>query len=82
MAEPEDRPAESSWATRVLSPVAEDAPLSGPDDHPFGAKIVEAERILFDHHPDATLFRYPYVYGPRQIAPREWSLVRRVLDGR
>jgi nucleoside-diphosphate-sugar epimerase len=66
----------------MLSPVAEDAPLSGPDDHPFGAKIVEAERILFDHHPTATLFRYPYVYGPRQIAPREWSLVRRVLDGR
>ena len=66
----------------MLSPVPENAPLSETGDHQFGAKIVAAERVLFDHHPDATLFRYPYVYGPRQIAPREWSLVRRVLDGR
>lgn len=66
----------------MFSPVRETARLAGEGDHPFGAKIVEAERSLFAHHPDATLFRYPYVYGPRQIAPREWSLVRRVLDGR
>lgn len=70
------------WPVGQLSPVPETAPLCGPDDHPFGGKIVAAERALFDHHPDATLFRYPYVYGPRQIAPREWSLVRRVRDGR
>ena len=30
----------------------------------------------------ATLLRYPLVYGPRQLAPREWSLIRRFLDGR
>src|SRR4029079_11319020 len=24
----------------------------------------------------------PTVYGPRQLAPREWSVVRRILDGR
>ena len=28
------------------------------------------------------MFRYPYVYGPYQLVPREWSVVRRVLDGR
>ena len=26
--------------------------------------------------------RYPYAYGPYQLVPREWSVVRRVLDGR
>lgn len=73
---------DDNFPVGMLSPVDEGAPLSRPGDHPFGVKIVEAERVLFDNHPDATLFRYPYVYGPRQIAPREWSLVRRVLDGR
>jgi nucleoside-diphosphate-sugar epimerase len=73
---------EDVWPVGQLSPVPESAPLCGAGDHPFGGKIVAAERALFEHHPDATLFRYPYVYGPRQIAPREWSLVRRVLDGR
>ncbi|MCB2048250.1 MAG: NAD-dependent epimerase/dehydratase family protein [Novosphingobium sp.] len=70
------------WPLGQLTPVPETAPLCGPGDHPFGGKIVAAENALFERHPDATLFRYPYVYGPRQIAPREWSLVRRVLDGR
>ena len=37
---------------------------------------------MFEAHPDATHFRYPYVYGPRQLVPREWCIVRRVLDGR
>ena len=71
-----------TYPTGNLAPVPESAPLSTTGDHQFGVKIVEAEQALFDRHPDATLFRYPYVYGPRQIAPREWSLVRRVLDGR
>jgi nucleoside-diphosphate-sugar epimerase len=73
---------DDNFPVGMLSPVDESAPLSEAGDHPFGVKIVEAERVLFDCHPEATLFRYPYVYGPRQIAPREWSLVRRVLDGR
>ena len=28
------------------------------------------------------MFRYPYVYGPYQLVPREWSIIRRILDGR
>jgi nucleoside-diphosphate-sugar epimerase len=70
------------WPRGQLAPVPETAPLCAEGDHRFGVKIVEAEQALFDHHPDGTLFRYPYVYGPRQIAPREWSIVRRVRDGR
>ncbi|MEV0180569.1 hypothetical protein AB0I54_14915 [Streptomyces sp. NPDC050625] len=30
----------------------------------------------------ASVFRYPSIYGPRQVYPREWSVVRGVLDGR
>jgi nucleoside-diphosphate-sugar epimerase len=45
-------------------------------------KIAESEQLVFDHHPDATHFRYPYIYGPNQILPREWTLVKRALDGR
>ena len=33
-------------------------------------------------HRDSTIFRYPYVYGPYQLVPREWCVVRRLLDGR
>jgi nucleoside-diphosphate-sugar epimerase len=74
-------PAENFPAGLML-PVREDAPLAGPDDHNFERQVAQAEAAMFAAHPDATLFRYPYVYGPRQVTPREWSLVRRVLDGR
>jgi nucleoside-diphosphate-sugar epimerase len=30
----------------------------------------------------ATYIGYPILYGPRQPASREWSIVRRILDGR
>ncbi len=30
----------------------------------------------------ATILRFPMIYGPRQVAPREWSILRRILDGR
>jgi len=64
-------------------PVREDATtVSSPDDDEKGYRIVRTESTVFEHHPRATHFRYPYVYGPHQLAPREWSIVRRVLDGR
>lgn len=31
---------------------------------------------------NVTHFRYPLVYGPNNICPAEWSLVKRFLDGR
>jgi nucleoside-diphosphate-sugar epimerase len=64
-------------------PVAEDAPtVEVPEDDEKGYRIVRTERAVFAAHPDATHFRYPYVYGPYQLTPREWIVVRRVLDGR
>jgi len=64
-------------------PTAESAPLveaAGEDEK--GYRIVRTERLVFDLHPEATHFRYPYVYGPHQLVPREWCVVRRILDGR
>jgi len=67
----------------VPVPVTEDAPeVTAPGEDEKGYRIVRTERAVFEHHPNAVHFRYPYVYGPYQLAPREWSIVRRVLDGR
>ncbi len=64
-------------------PTGEEAPLAlDGDDGPRPRKIAESEQVVFDLHPDATHFRYPYIYGPNQVLPREWSLVKRALDGR
>lgn len=65
------------------APLGEDAPLvDDPAQDEKGWRIVRTEEAVFRHHPRATHFRYPFVYGPYQPAPREWMIVRRVLDGR
>lgn len=67
----------------MASPIAEDAALVADEtEHRFSWLIGETERAVFEHHPNAAHFRYPYVYGPRQLIPREWSVVRRLRDGR
>lgn len=63
-------------------PTREDAPLATEDDDGKSYRIGRTEELLFESHPTATHFRYPYVYGPRQLAPREWCVVKRILDGR
>lgn len=66
-------------------------PIPTPEDSPLltieaedgkGWRVVKSEEAVFEHHPSATHFRYPHLYGPYQLAPREWSIVRRILDGR
>jgi nucleoside-diphosphate-sugar epimerase len=67
----------------VTAPVREDAPVADDEaEERFGMLIAQTEDVVFANHPTATVFRYPYVYGPYQLVPREWSIVRRVLDGR
>jgi nucleoside-diphosphate-sugar epimerase len=48
--------------------------------------VLEAERSIFEqgraHGVPVTSVRYPQIYGPRNIVPWEWAVVRRVLDGR
>jgi nucleoside-diphosphate-sugar epimerase len=64
-------------------PVKEDAELvEDPAIDEKGYRIVRTEQAVFAAHPNAAHFRYPYVYGPHQVVPREWSIVRRILDGR
>ncbi|MBI2853859.1 MAG: NAD-dependent epimerase/dehydratase family protein [Chloroflexi bacterium] len=41
--------------------------------------IMEAHR---QGHYSVTYLRYPRVYGPRQMTPAEWPILRRILDGR
>jgi nucleoside-diphosphate-sugar epimerase len=64
-------------------PVREDdALVDDPAVDEKGYRIVRTEEAVFAAHPGAAHFRYPYLYGPHQPAPREWSVVRRILDGR
>ncbi len=64
-------------------PIFEDHEQVGAmEEDSKGFRIVRTEQALFDTIPDATHFRYPYVYGKYQLVPREWLLVRRFLEGR
>jgi len=65
-------------------PASEDSTplLFAEEEDTKGWRVVKTEEAVFAHHPQATHFRYPHLYGPYQIAPREWSIVRRILDGR
>ena len=66
----------------MLVPVRETAERAVDDANVKVARIVQTEDTFFSHHPNGTLFRYPLIYGPGQINPREWLIVRRILDGR
>ncbi|HEX7096015.1 MAG TPA: hypothetical protein VF183_09025 [Acidimicrobiales bacterium] len=67
----------------VPVPIGEDGEtVREPHEDEKGYRVARTEEIVFEHHPDAAHFRYPYAYGPYQVVPREWSIVRRVLDGR
>jgi nucleoside-diphosphate-sugar epimerase len=54
--------------------------------HKIVQRVQETEEFLRESHAaekfNLTHFRYPNLYGPRQLAPREWSIIRRLLDGR
>src|SRR5262249_39770701 len=64
-------------------PTSEDAPLVPIEtEDPKGWRVAQTEQAVFEYHPEAVHFRYPYLYGPYQIAPREWCVVRRIIDGR
>ena len=66
-------------------------PEDGPRcDDPAGPKFnhlmwVTEEAVMQAHREgdyNATYFRYPILYGPSSPANPEWSIVRRILDGR
>jgi nucleoside-diphosphate-sugar epimerase len=64
-------------------PLREDAPqVESAEELRKGFMIRRTEEAVFSFHPRAAMFRYPAVYGPRQLLPLEWCIVRRLLDGR
>jgi nucleoside-diphosphate-sugar epimerase len=64
-------------------PVSESAPVVAlPEEDEKGFRVARTEEFVFASQPNAAHFRYPYAYGPLQVVPREWSIVRRILDGR
>jgi nucleoside-diphosphate-sugar epimerase len=66
----------------------EDGPLIEPGGGyaAFGEKMARAEQAVFERGAEGafgcTVVRYPQIYGPRNVLPTEWPVVRRVLDGR
>lgn len=86
------RPTADGGARRAWSPSYLDEGQAMPESVPlmpvgnFGARVVEADtemQWLHQHGAFATtMLRYPRVYGPRQPGAVEWSIVRRILDGR
>lgn len=82
----------SGWPTGTRLNTPEEGPLvdvpatSGVAAEVFSSKILGTERAVFALAGRgafrATYFRYPIVYGPRNIIPWEWSVVKRVADGR
>ncbi|MFN0028199.1 MAG: epimerase [Acidimicrobiales bacterium] len=66
----------------MVVPVPEEGSVATEADNRFSSLIRQTELAVLDAHPTAAHFRYPYVYGPYQVSPREWSVVRRVLDQR
>lgn len=78
---------ERTFPFGLIGVIDEDTPtVQDPEESGAGHKIALTEdRILELHRAgafSATHLRYPQIYGPRQVTPREWSVVRRVLDGR
>jgi nucleoside-diphosphate-sugar epimerase len=66
----------------------EAGPLAGErgPSHRFSTLVLDAERAVFDVAASggyqATTIRYPAIYGARNPVPYEWSVIRRVRDGR
>lgn len=52
----------------------------------FASKMIAAEAAVMAEHIRggfaASIFRYPVVYGPRSIGETDWSIIKRVADGR
>lgn len=67
--------------------ISEDSPLADrPEPSRFAHLIWLTEETIMqaqrEGHYRATIFRYPGQYGPNALANPDWSVVRRILDGR
>lgn len=67
--------------------IPEESPLVlDPDYYKFYYLIAISEMEVLKAHEEGhwigTYLRYPGIYGPRELAPQSWSIIRRILDGR
>ncbi|WP_238005698.1 NAD-dependent epimerase/dehydratase family protein [Dactylosporangium sp. AC04546] len=73
-------------AREDMADVGRAEPVEETTGEGFARKVRATEQYVMALHAEgafrASLFRYPTIYGPRQVYPREWSVVRRVRDGR
>src|SRR5215467_1591150 len=73
----------ANFPTGLPIPVPETAPtVESEAEHRFSYLIASTEQAVLATHPRGVVYRYPYVYGPYQLLPREWCIIRRVLDKR
>jgi nucleoside-diphosphate-sugar epimerase len=68
-------------------PLGEDAQkVESEEEFRFGYLVRLAEDAVIEGHREgrysATHFRYPVVYGPRQLTPTVWTIMRRFMDQR
>ncbi|MEZ5736792.1 MAG: hypothetical protein R3E09_13545 [Novosphingobium sp.] len=65
-------------------PIAEHRPSTPKvEENKLSYLVAAAEKAVLDLHPEATYFRIPpFPYGPYQVMPREWLIIRRLLDKR
>lgn len=71
---------------REDSPLADPAAITDVGVAKFAARMRAAEDSVMRGHREgayaATLFRYPYIYGARALGSVEWSVWKRIHDGR
>ena len=73
------------WGLQV--PLPETAPqVETEEEFRFGYLARISEKTVMAQHDAsayiATHLRYPLIYGPRQLVPMEWRVMRRIMDGR
>jgi nucleoside-diphosphate-sugar epimerase len=83
------RHSNSDESPRFDGPVPETQPVLGPDfsgayqsRHGYGPNKVAAEITLRESGAPVSILRASRVHGPGASPPREWFVVRRLLDGR
>lgn len=81
--------APNPWETTRPTPLflAEDHPLASAETaDPFSLAVRKTEQDVLGFHAaghfNVTHFRYPLVYGPNNICPAEWGLIRRAREKR
>ncbi len=78
---------ERNYPAGLQIPLREDAPkIESEEEFRFGYLVRITEDAVMQGHAEgrfsATHFRYPVIYGPRQLTPSVWTIMRRFMDKR